>query len=181
MLNITRIKVGTLDTNCYLISSSDEIAVIDPGDESDLIFNELKKTGKKIKYIIITHYHFDHTTDSDKLRGLTKAVVLTGENEKDFVKYEVDKYVKEGDEIKIGEDTLTVINTPGHSEGSICLMGENFIFTGDTLFRNGFGRTDLKGGDEKKMEESLKKLSKIIKPGMMIYPGHGDYFNIMDY
>ena len=164
-----------------MVSSGDEIAVIDPGDEADLIMSELKKTGKKLKYIINTHHHFDHTTENGKIRRQTGAKVLICEDEKDYIDFQADRFLKEGDEIKIGDDVLNVIITPGHSEGSICLIGENIIFTGDTLFRDGFGRTDLKGGDAAKMEESLERLSKIIKPEMMIYPGHGEYFDIMDY
>lgn len=181
MLNIKRLQVGNLGTNCYLVSSGDDIAVIDPGDDFDSIMSELSETGKKLKYIINTHHHFDHTGENEKIRQKTGAKVLICEKEKDYIDFQVDQFLKEGDKVSIGEDVLNVIVTPGHSEGSVCLVGENIIFTGDTLFRDGFGRTDLKGGDAGKMEESLERLSKIIKPEMMIYPGHGEIFDIMDY
>jgi len=84
--------------------------------------------------------------------------------------------LKDSDEVKIGESVLKVIQTPGHAKDCICLLGAGFIFTGDTLFENGHGRTDLPGGSQKEMEESLEKLSKIIKPGSTVYPGHGEIF-----
>jgi len=180
MLNVQKIKVGKLRTNCYLVSSGDEMIVIDPGAEADLILGEIKKTEKKLKYIVNTHFHFDHVTDNDKIQEKTKAKILISENEKDFIDFKVDKFLKEGDKIKIGEDSLSVINTPGHSKGSICLLGEEVIFTGDTLFRDCFGRTDLDGGSEDEMEESLEKLSKIITPDVIVYPGHGDSFDLID-
>ncbi len=87
-----------------------------------------------------------------------------------------DRFLKDEEEIRIGENILKVIHTPGHTPGSICLLGRDFIFTGDTIFREGYGRTDLKGGSEEKFVDSLNRLKAIIKPGMMVYPGHGEPF-----
>ena len=98
--------------------------------------------------------------------------------EKDFIKFKVDKFLKDGEEIKIGEISLEIIHTPGHTKGSICLFRDGLIFTGDTIFKDGYGRTDLAGGSQKDLENSLKKLSKILKPKMKIYPGHGEIFEI---
>jgi len=82
------------------------------------------------------------------------------------------------DEIKIGKSVLKIIRTPGHTKDSVCLLGHDFIFSGDTLFENGHGRTDLPGGSQKEMEESLEKLSKSLKPGITVYPGHGEIFKV---
>ena len=161
-MEIKTIKVGDLETNCYLLDSDKELIVIDPGDEAAKILEEIEKTGAKVKHIINTHHHFDHVLANKELTEKTGAKISAG--------------LKEGDEIKIGRAVLRVIQTPGHAEESICLLGDKFIFTGDTLFKDGCGRTDLPGSSEEKMEESLKKLAKLLKPGMMVYPGHGSAF-----
>ena len=161
-MEIKKITVGFLLTNCYLIISKNEIAIIDPGDEADKILKEIEKTNAQLKYIINTHLHPDHILANKELAEKTTAQIL--------------KNLKNNDQIQIGDIVLKVINTPGHSKESVCLIGKNFIFTGDTLFKDGYGRTDLIGGSEKEMKKSLEKLSKIIKPGMTVYPGHGESF-----
>lgn len=163
-MEIKCLTVGELATNCYLLISRGEVAVIDPGGEADKILKEIKKSGINPKYIINTHIHSDHTLANEKIKKETGAEILRNLND--------------GDKIKIGDILLRVIRTPGHAKESICLLGKNFIFTGDTLFKAGFGRTDLPGGSQEEMEKSLEKLSKIIKPGMKVYPGHGEIFKI---
>ena len=150
--------------------------VVDPGDEAEKILAEIKKRKVRLKYIILTHYHFDHVSAAEKLKKETGARVLAHRAEKMFLEFLVDQYLKDGDKIKIGDEFLKVVHTPGHTKGSFCLLGKNFIFTGDTIFKNGYGRTDLPGGSEKDLENSLEKLAKILKPGMMVYPGHGEIF-----
>ncbi len=175
-MEVKRIIVGPLETNCYLSISDNEMIVIDPGDEPEKILTEIKKIKIKPKYIILTHYHFDHTLAVLELKKKTEAKILIHEKEKDFLNFSVDLYLKDKQKIKIGNESLKVIHSPGHTKGSICLLGKKEIFTGDTIFENGYGRTDLLGGSEKEMRESLKKLSKILKPSMVIYPGHGNIF-----
>ena len=159
-MKVKRIIVGALETNCYLLISGDELLIIDPGGEGEKILKEIKEIEAKQKYIINTHDHPDHILANEQIRKETGAKILT----------------PDGDEIKIGDIVLRIIPTPGHTKNSICLLGNNFIFTGDTLFKNGIGRTDLPGSSPKEMEESLEKLSQLIKPGMVIYPGHGEIF-----
>ena len=153
--------VGDLETNCYLLISENKLIIIDPGGSVEKILKEIKKTKAIPKYIINTHCHPDHISANNKIKEETGAEILT---------------LKGKEEIKIGKSVLKVIHTPGHTKDSICLLGENFIFTGDTLFKNGYGRTDLPGGSQKELEESLEKLSKLLKPGIIIYPGHGEIF-----
>lgn len=174
---IKKLVVGPLLTNCYLILSKREALVIDPGGEIEEILDEIKKKKSKLKYIVSTHFHPDHILGNSLLKEKTGAKILIHEKEKSFINFKPDKFLKEGDNIKIGDLNLKVLNTPGHTKGSICLLGDNFIFTGDTLFKDGIGRTDLAGGSMPDIEKSLEKLSKIIKPGMMVYPGHGEIFN----
>jgi hydroxyacylglutathione hydrolase len=175
-MRIERIVVGELATNCYLFVSGQELAIIDPGDEADKILAEVQKTKAKVKYIIHTHSHFDHVLAGDELREKTGAEILIHEKEKEFVDFKVDRFLKEKDRIKVGKDVLDIVHTPGHSPGGICLLGKGVIFTGDTIFKDGYGRTDLSGGSLEKLKNSLKKLEGLLKPGMKIYPGHGEPF-----
>lgn len=161
-MQIKRLIVGPIETNCYLMVSEDEMVIVDPGGSPDMILDEIKKIGINPKYIINTHSHFDHTLANKEIIKETEAEILD---------------LKEGDEVKIGDDVLKIISTPGHSKDSICLLGKEFALTGDTLFKDGYGRTDLEGGSEKEMQASLKRLSEIIKPGTKIYPGHGEIFD----
>jgi hydroxyacylglutathione hydrolase len=161
-MQIKQLVVGLLATNCYLIFSNNQGAIIDPGEEPEKILKEVEKNNLSIKYIINTHLHFDHVSANQKIKEKTNAQIL--------------RNLTNNQEIKIGQIVLKVIDTPGHSKESVCLVGDNFIFTGDTLFKDGYGRTDLPGGSDQEMKESLNKLSKIIKPGMIVYPGHGEIF-----
>jgi len=182
-MKIKRLIVGDLETNCYLLISENKLIIIDPGGSVEKILKEIKEIKAKPKYIINTHCHPDHISANEGVKKETGAEILTP---------------KAGDEIKIGvgdsPSVLKVIHTPGHTKDSICLLGKNFIFTGDTLFKNGYGRTDLPGGSQKELEESLEKLSKLLRPGSMnlyfisrlaslrgarrmtVYPGHGEIF-----
>lgn len=173
-MKIRLLVVGPLLTNCYLVISGGRLLIIDPGGEPEKILEEIQAQKAKPKYVINTHYHWDHTVGNKIIKKATGVKILIHEKEKDFINFEADKYLKDGDEIKIGKEKLKVIHTPGHTRGSICLMGKNFIFTGDTLFKDGWGRTDLPGGSEKDLEESLKKIKKLLKPEATIYPGHGE-------
>ena len=161
-MEIKHLIVGELGTNCYLLISGNELGIIDPGGEANKILKEIEKAKAKPKYIINTHCHPDHILANEKIEKETGVTILT--------------HLEDGDEIKIGESVLKVLHTPGHTKGSICLLDEDFAFTGDTLFKDGCGRTDLPGSSQKDMEESLGKLSKLLKPGATVYPGHGEIF-----
>lgn len=173
-MEIKTLVVSPLLTNCYILTSNDEAIILDPGAGLKSILKEIER--KKLTYIILTHYHWDHTLAALKLKEKTGAKILIHKGEKEFIKFKPDQFLEGGEEIKIGKEYLKIIHTPGHSKGSISILGEDFIFTGDTIFEDGLGRTDLPGGSEKDLKESLKKLEKIIKKGMKIYPGHGNSF-----
>jgi len=189
-MTVKTLIVGPLLTNCYLVVSRreprsrtfgslrGELLIIDPGGSRDEILKELAKIKGKVKYIINTHGHPDHVLANQEIKKETGAEIMIHQAEKSFIDFEPDKLLKDGDEIKIGDSILEVLHTPGHTKGSICLLGQDFIFTGDTLFKDGYGRTDLPGGSQEEMEESLGKLKKILKPGIMVYPGHGEIFKI---
>jgi len=177
-MEIDLLVVGPLLTNCYLVGSNEELLIVDPGGEKEKILQEARKTKAKIKYIVNTHGHPDHIFANEEIRKETGAKILIHEAEKDFITFRVDKFLKDEDEVKIGESVLRVLHTPGHTKGGICLLCGDSIFTGDTLFKDGYGRTDLPGGSEEELERSLEKLKKILKPGMTVYPGHGEIFKI---
>lgn len=178
-MEIKRLKVGWLETNCYLLISEGELGIVDPGGGAGKILAEIKKTMAEPKYIINTHGHSDHVSANKEIKKGTGAKILIHEAEKNFIDFEPDKFLKEEDEIKIGESILKIIHTPGHTKGSICLIGKNFILTGDTLFKDGHGRTDLPGGSQEDIKNSLDKLSEFLKPGITVYPGHGESFKAL--
>jgi hydroxyacylglutathione hydrolase len=178
-MKIEKIVVGDLCTNCYFVYSKNEVIIIDPGGEIDLILKKIKDLNKKNKYIILTHYHPDHTTFAQELKNNNDIQVLIHKDDANFLNFTgigADKLINDKDKIDINGDFLEVIHTPGHTEGSICLLGKNFLITGDTLFKDGIGRTDLPGGSSYKINKSLKKIDTLLKPEMTIYPGHGDSF-----
>ena len=168
----------------YIIGDekSKEAAAVDAGWEIDKLIDISNKEKLKIKKIILTHSHYDHIQKVDEFASKAKADVYFHELEfseiKKTIKNPAIKIIKlkNNDEIDIGKIKIKVIHTPGHSPGAICLLFENKLVTGDTLFVNAIGRTDLAGGDSIKLFESLQKLKK-INDDVEIYPGH-DYGEI---
>jgi glyoxylase-like metal-dependent hydrolase (beta-lactamase superfamily II) len=134
-----------------------------------MILSEIKDF--KIRYIILTHGHPDHFGAVDELKKATQAPIVIHPADSWFIK--PDKELKNDDEIKFGSLSLKVIHTPGHSKGSICLYISGHLFSGDTLFSEGFGRTDLPGGSTQEMKKSLKRLS-ALPDETSVYPGHDE-------
>jgi len=175
-MKIKRIIVGELEANCYLAGSAGELIIIDPGDEAEKILAEIVRFKATPRSIILTHHHFDHIGAVQDIAGQLKIPIFIHEKEKKYIDFSEISYLEEGDEVRVGDEVLQVINTPGHTPGSLCLLGEKVIFTGDTLFKDGYGRTDFPGGSPDDMGKSLERLKKLIKPGMTIFPGHGEPF-----
>lgn len=190
-MEIIKLTLGMLAVNCYILKySEDKVAIIDPGDEGETIVRELEKQGLTPTQILLTHGHFDHTGAAAFLKEKYNIPLYIGEKDSamltdreksgaylaPFVKFnpvKADGFLKEDDEIALGEFSLKVIETPGHSEGSICFMGEDFIITGDTVFQGSVGRTDLFSGSGKNLAESVKRLAALEKD-YRLYCGHGD-------
>ncbi len=176
------LTVGQIETNCYIVTDENTLqcAVIDPGDESNTVMDYLEDRKLTAKYIFLTHGHFDHTMAVDAVREQTGARVCM--NKKDagtamsggyyqFTPPADTIWYAEGDELTVGGLTFRVMETPGHTPGGVCLICENAIFSGDTLFRESCGRTDLPGGDMPALLKSLKRLYDL--PGdFEVYPGH---------
>jgi glyoxylase-like metal-dependent hydrolase (beta-lactamase superfamily II) len=192
---IKMFTVGMFSTNCYLAGCTEtkEALVIDPGFdtrvEAEKILAEAKKHGSNIRYIVNTHGHPDHTSGNKILKELTGAKILI--HEYDAPKLEdtsrspltffglrstspsADKILHEGDIIQIGTIKLEVLHTPGHSKGGISLLGDDFVFTGDTLFAGSIGRYDFPDASYRELMHSITDKLAPLPDHMKVYPGHG--------
>ena len=179
-----QVHVGPMQNFSYIIGDekSREAAVVDAGWEVDKLIEVAEKEKLKINKIILTHSHYDHIQKVDELASKTGAITyfheLDSESIKKFIKNTSIRIIKlkNNDEIKVGSIKIKVIHTPGHSPGAICLLFNKKLITGDTLFVNAIGRTDLAGGNSITLFESLQKLKK-LEDDVEIYPGH-DYGEI---
>jgi len=187
---IKTVTVGELRTNCYIVASSKtrEAVIIDPGDEAEKIIEAIETEKLKPILIVNTHAHPDHVGANFKLAEKYGIVAAIGEDGfrmiEDFKGYfeefsglkiedlSMETLLKDNNMIDIGELKLKVINTPGHSKGSICLYGNKVLFSGDTLFAGTYGRTDIPGGSEEEMQASINKLME-LPDQTVVYPGHG--------
>lgn len=177
------------ESNSYLVISGGQAALIDAGVSARLVLEALEKENAVLKYILLTHGHFDHTITADALRDATEAKLVVHEldaemltdaeksalafftGRKDTVKL-CEQTVANGDVITLGDTRIKVIHTPGHSKGSVCYLAGNTLFTGDTLFDGGYGRFDLHGGHFETLCLSLKSL-KTLDRDLDILAGHG--------
>ena len=183
--------MGPLETNCYLLSDPtvNKAVIIDPGFEGERIAEILKNKKLTLDKILITHGHYDHIGGINILRGMTNAQVYI--NEKDAIclidqRYNFSEFMdqnytcepaeqklSDGDVLETGNIILTVIATPGHSEGSVSFSGDGFIIVGDTIFQSSIGRTDLPGGSQDVLLESIRNKILSLPDNTIIYPGHG--------
>jgi len=181
---IETFTVGLLSTNCYVAHSqlTKEAIIIDPGlelpTEAQQIFDYIKEAGLKPKLIVNTHRHEDHTSGNVAIQSEYNIPIYIHKLDATALEdMEKDNFpqpvlLEEGNTISFGNETLRIMHTPGHTPGSICLIGDRIAFTGDTLFAGGIGRTDFSGGSDIEMERSLKRMMSLPDP-LMIYPGHG--------
>mgnify|MGYP001630395280 FL=1 len=186
---IIKLVVGQLQENCFILFDENKDAfVVDPGGSSENIIEAIEKNSLNIKYILLTHGHFDHVGAVAALVKKYKAPVYLSKEDRAFLESpkevrasafgmqieaaEVDVFVKEGDEISFSEGNIIVIETPGHTLGSVCYLFENYLFAGDTLFNGSIGRTDFPESDHSLMVESLKKLKK-LDDEIYVLSGHG--------
>ena len=194
-MQIKQFIVGDVSTNCYLVydENTREGAIVDPGDNADKLLAEIEKENIQLKYILMTHAHFDHILAVGAIKRKTGAQVVV--NKKDEYLFDAnaalsafgaygrqmmrrfdfpgaDIWAEEGTEVTFGGMTAKYISTPGHTPGScVILLDDTVLFTGDTLFQQSCGRIDLPGGDWGTMLQSLKKLYEL--PGdYQVLPGH---------
>lgn len=193
-MNIKTLVLGPVSTNCYICSEDKCGFVVDPAADAERIYDEINSLELNIKYIIITHAHFDHIEAAEQLKELTGAEIVVSET--DFIALNdstlnladafgalvpyinADISVKDGETISFDGFTLKFIMTPGHTQGSMCiLVNDKILFSGDTLFALSVGRTDFPGGNFKSITESVKKLF-TLDDGIKVYPGHNDTTSI---
>ncbi len=185
------LSVGSLQTNAYILGCdrTKKCLVIDPGEEGERILSAIEKDGYNLDIIINTHGHYDHIGGNDFLKEKTAAKIYIHEADREYLKNEdlclrkwipnaeklaeADVLLKEGDKITVGDISLLVIHTPGHTPGCISLIGHGLLFTGDTLFAGSIGRTDLPGGDYNTIINSLKAKLAPLDDSVSVYPGHG--------
>ena len=181
---IKTLPVGMLDTNCYIVTDEKTLkcAIIDPGADANTILDYIESNNLVPEVIFLTHGHFDHHIALNAVMDGTGASAYinkkdaTTEGLYEQLKLADDghmKWYKEGDIIKIGGLNFYIMETPGHSPGSVTIMCENALFTGDTLFKDSCGRTDLEGGNVDTLLESLKRLAD-LDGDYEVYPGHAE-------
>lgn len=191
MLKIKTITVGPLGTNCYLAidPETNQGIIVDPGADKEKILRALDRSGAVFTAVVNTHGHFDHIgADIVKMElgipllihklamprfqnGPSDQLLMLGFGPSEEIP-QPDKFLEEGDEVRVGKEKLVIWHTPGHSPGGISLLGKGMVFTGDTLFCEGVGRTDLEGGSEEDLNRSLNRLF-TLKGETIVYPGHG--------
>ena len=169
-MKVHQIQVGNMQNFTYVVEdeATSQAIIIDPS--WDLVGIELviKRNDLKVKYIVNTHHHFDHTIGNDAMAASTGAKIVQHESSN----LERDVTVRNGDTIQFGDSALDVLHTPGHSKDSICLVGDGKIFSGDTLFVGNCGRVDLPGGDSRELYESLFGVLYRLDDSLVMYPGH---------
>lgn len=188
-MEIITLLVGALETNCYIVSlpHRNDCIVIDPGDEYEKIITAAN--GKTIEAVLLTHGHYDHTgalsrfscpvymhpADEIMLTDAAWSAMGTGSN---FEPRTADThYVMEGATLTLAGMDIQVLHTPGHTPGCVCYLFDGALFTGDTLFNHGYGRTDLPGGNFRELVASLRRLYRMDE-SLPFYPGHGPHSTI---
>lgn len=189
-MNINVFVSSSIGENCYAVSLNDGIFLIDPGEYAPELERFLIENGQMVKYILLTHCHFDHIGYLDEASLLCPEckIVISKEEEsalndphinlsamfgRENITKKADLTVSDGSVLSFEGKEIKVISTPGHTEGSVCYLFEDNLFSGDTLFKESYGRTDLPTGDAHKLISSLKKLS-LLDEDIVVYPGHGE-------
>lgn len=182
-MEVKVLQVGPIGTNCYILEDEKAraAAIIDPGDEAGRILQVIEDDGVDVKYILLTHGHYDHTTAVPQLhKALPQAEIYIHRADANGAGSQLFplagqipdlRFYDEGDTLALGDMTIQVLHTPGHSKGSVTLKVGDVLFCGDTLFAGSCGRTDLAGGSYAEIMASLKKLGQL--PGdYHVCPGH---------
>jgi glyoxylase-like metal-dependent hydrolase (beta-lactamase superfamily II) len=194
-MKIIRIPIGTYQTNCYLVADEETKAafIIDPAGDLEQIKNTIDEKAYDLKFIILTHGHGDHIGAVEGLKEAYDAVLLIHEEDAEMlrdhqlnltfrmgekIEIEADQTFRGGETLMVGDLELRFLHTPGHTKGSSCVLVNDTLFSGDTLFLNSIGRTDLYGGDRRQIIESIKNKLLILPEETKVYPGHGQSTSI---
>ena len=187
MLKVHALALGDYQTNCYIIhdETSKTCCVIDPGYDADRILDKLASLNLSVEAVLLTHGHFDHVGAVRELAAETGCHVYIHPEDLSMPPmmtagplYYTKTYT-EGSRLKLAGLEIAVLHTPGHTPGSVCLLVENTIFSGDTLFQGSCGRTDLPGGNWATIVTSLKRLA-ALEGNFWVFPGHGGSTTLRD-
>ena len=189
-MNLCTLCLGELGTNCYIVWDDNRVAmVVDPADEADKILSVIEAEKLSVAMVVLTHVHFDHLLAAEEVCAATGAPLCVGRGDEDAltdsvrnlsgvfqmcapVSLKADRMLGDGDTLVVGELSFTVLETPGHTPGCICLLGDGVLFAGDTLFYDSIGRVDFPGSDVTKMVASLRRLT-TLPVDLTVYSGHG--------
>ena len=197
---VKMLVVGPFASNCYIVGSSStkEGMIIDPGAEAGTILRTVQQMGLSIPLIVVTHAHIDHVSALRSVQEKTNAEFALHEAEKGLLLTapmrmltslglspiksppQPDRLLKDGDSIEIGDLHFEVLHTPGHSSGGISLSGHGVVFSGDTLFNFGIGRTDFPGCSHELLMKSIHEKLMVLPDETIVYPGHGPLTTIGD-
>lgn len=182
---------GPLQANCYLLYDKEggEAVIIDPGYNGKEFIEILNKKNLKLKYIILTHGHGDHIGGVAELLSVLKTELLIHKDDEEMLTDKIKSgtvmigypdvnvsatvFIKDGDELTLGNEKLTVIHTPGHTKGGVSILTGNKLFVGDTLFNGSVGRTDFPGGSFEELKDSIQNKLFTLSEDVIVYPGHG--------
>jgi len=197
-LQVEPLVVGPLFSNCYIVwdKGVKHGAIIDPGDDADNILKVVKELDIEIKYILATHGHFDHVGAVAPLRRELKAEFLAHKEDFFFIEDgenaarrwlvdieqppKPDRFIEDGEKIKIGGFELEVLHTPGHSPGGVSFLNDRMVFGGDTLFQGNIGRTDFRKGSFEELAKSIRTRLYTLPDDTIVYTGHGPITTIGD-
>ena len=195
---IKTLAVGPIMANCFILGCEEtlEAVVIDPGDEADRILRALAESKLTVKWIINTHGHFDHVSANKPMKDATGAPILIHADDApmlDELSHSAaawglkadnspapDRFLNDGDEIRFGKITLSVLHTPGHTRGGVSLHTDGHVFVGDTLFAGSIGRTDFPGGSFESLKNSIQKKLFVLDDDVQVHTGHGPSTTIGD-
>lgn len=188
---IRSMTVGPFGVNCFIVGCEEkqECVVIDPGDEADRILQKINSEKLSVVSIVNTHCHIDHVGGVDRMKKMTGCPLYIHRAEEPLLKAvgqqallfglpmmsapQPDSFLEEGDIVQVGAGSLKVLETPGHSPGSISLLGEGFVIVGDLIFAGSVGRTDLYGGSFEALQRSINDKIMVLDDETIIYCGHG--------
>ncbi len=189
-MRVDTLSVGALETNCYLLYDEDtrQALIVDPGDEAMRILRAVEEHSLQVAAVVLTHVHFDHILACEAVCQALSAPLYVGAADEaaltdgalNLIQYfspdrsialAADRLLRDGDELTLGDERLVVMETPGHTPGSICLLSDDILVSGDTLFRGSVGRTDFPRGDMAQLRRSLRRLM-AIEGDRRVYAGH---------
>ena len=175
--------IGIYEENIHVLidSKSKDASIIDPGGNAEVLINKINELKCNVKYILLTHGHFDHVGALKEVSEYFNAPIYINKKEIEFMKIDKSVFgevpenytlIEDGDTLSFGDDVIKCIHTPGHTKGGMCYLYKDTIFTGDTLFKGSVGRSDFIGGDFNELINSIKTKLMVLNNNIKVYPGH---------